>query len=252
MAGDLCLEFDKKGTQAALQSLNAQVQNLAQRASETLGLDIRKVADALDFDVSTLKLPGFFGQVLQAEVSSAVIKLSAENAFRGAHVAIKTGNWTHVLALEKATGPVKGRKGCPQSGEMHLTISSTSSGVYRLAEILAALNVKLDPGVGDASIFQDLEFSSMAAVLRGTVSDFGLVLSAKATYKELNMSVVLAVAGLGLGKAPTAAIKLHVLNDDALQLFLSYIGIPINAAVPEMQVGNIQVLINIHAPAGTL
>ena len=55
------------------------------------------------------------------------------------------------------------------------------------------------------------------------------------------MSVVLAVAGLGLGKVPTAAIKLHILNENALGLFLQYIGVPMDAAVPEMQVGNIQV-----------
>ena len=179
---------------------------------------------------------------MKARVSSAVLKLSDKKSFRGAHFGMSIGDWKHVVAMEKAHGEVPDKIGCPSAGEIFLSISSTSTGTYKLSDILGALGVNVDPGVGDSSIFRDLTFSDLAAVLRGHKSDFGIVLSASAKYRDLDMSVVLAVSGLGIRSRPTAAIHLAVLNKDALNKILSYIGIPISSVLPEVQIGNIQVV----------
>ena len=193
-------------------------------------------------DLANLKLPSFLGDLMKAQVSSAVLKLSHKKAFRGAHFGISIHGWNHIVAIEKAHGQVPGKTGCAAAGQIFLSISSSSTETYKLSDLLGALGVNVDPGVGDSSIFRDLELSDLAAVVRGTISDFGLVLSASAKYRDLNMQVVVAVAGLGTSSRPVAAIKLAVLNEDALNKVLSYIGVPVESILPDMVIGNLQIV----------
>lgn len=244
--GDLCIDL-KATAQRISTAAQTSIDDLRDRAvqvvgaAEGLGLNMQSLTSALGFDVGSLSnLPSFLGDLLNAQVSAAVLKLSADKTFRGAHIGIRVGSWNHVVVVERAVGTVEGRQGCPQNGTLFLSISSSSTATYSLSDILGALGVNIDPGVGNSQFFNELQFTNLAAVVRGSMSNFGLVLSASVKYRDLDMTVVLTVAGLPT--QPSAAIKLAVLNQDALQLLLSYIGISVDSVLPEVQIGNIHLV----------
>ena len=195
----------------------------------SVGLTFAKVAKHIGFDIETFKLPSFLGTIASAQCLDATAMVSEQKEkkkLRGIHVIMQVGSWKHSAQVETYNNT-------------HFALSSESPASYSLAEILKSVGANLDISVAN-KIFTELQVKKPSVKISGTTANFGMVMSATVTYKDLSMNVTVSVAGLP--KAASPAVVLKIDTKDAFPKLLSYLGVSVSPDIPEMNLDGIQIV----------